>query len=591
MATSGYILTTYVDAGLGAINAIFSWKRTGYSIADNTSTIYWTLSLVSAGDAIIFGGNKHYKVQVRGKTYEGEANINVGINQTKQLASGQETFTHLKDGSLSFSFNFSIQKMNKNNTAAASGSATLDTIPRPATIVSAEDFNDEENPTIYYNNVSGGLVDALEACISFTGGEDDVPYRAISKTGDSYTFELTETERETLRNAIKSGNNTTVRFYVRTRIGNYTEWSYLTKTISLINYEPILEPVIKDTNIVTTRLTGNPNKFIRNFSDAEVIFNAIALKGATIKRKSVTNGSQTKNINVASMNSTDIYGVDGDSFYLSATDSRGYTTSKTIELNENFIPYFSVTCNQTIRLNLDGTIAMTVTGKYYNEFFGALRNTLKVETRHREVGGAWSAWGDITPLISDIDNDTYTLNTTISGYDPSGTYEFQCRAFDELSTANSSIDAITLKPIFDWGKYDFNFNVPLTIEDSPLVDFVIEEGTEAMGTNGTWYWRKWKNGRAECYGCRNYGNMAVTTDWGGWFRSGSFSQDLPAGLFVSTPEVIDISLRQGSSGGWVVRFEYEAPSDYSTGSFVVVRPKSATISQAYISFNIIGRWK
>jgi hypothetical protein len=339
-------------------------------------------------------------------------------------------------------------------------------------------------------------------------------------------------------------------------------------------------------------MTGNENKFVRYYSNAEVTFNAVGRKGATIVKKSVTIGSQTVNISDASQNKVTINNIDGDIFYLSATDSRGHTTQETLELDSNFIPYFRVTCNHTVRLNLDGTAAMTVTGNYFDEPFGNnARNTLQIESRHREAGGTWGEWADITPLLSSASGGTYTLTATISGYDPSGTYEFQCRASDELSSAESSIETITLKPIFDWGKYDFNFNVPLTIEGNPLADFVIEEGTEAMGTNGTWYWRKWKSGRAECYGCRNYGNMAVSTDWGGWFRSGSFSQDLPSSLFVSTPEVIDISLRQGSSGGFIARFEYEAPSDYSTGSFIVVRPKSATISQAYISFNVIGRWK
>jgi hypothetical protein len=273
-------------------------------------------------------------------------------------------------------------------------------------------------------------------------------------------------------------------------------------------------------------------------------------------------------------------------------DSRGHTTSKQVHFKgDNFIPYFNVTCSQATRLNPDRTIDLTVSGNYFNGSFGAVDNELIIETRHKENGGAWSEWEVITPLLSDRSNNTYTLNATISGYDPSGSYDFQCRARDKLSVAESAVDTVTLEPLFDWGRNDFNFNVPITIEGNSLNDYVIETGIEAMGSNGTWYWSKWKSGKAECYGCRNYGNMAISTDWGGWFRSGSFSQDLPSGLFISTPEVIDINLRQGSSGGWVVRYEYEEPSDSSTGSFIVVRPKSATISQAYISFHIIGRWK
>jgi hypothetical protein len=85
--------------------------------------------------------------------------------------------------------------------------------------------------------------------------------------------------------------------------------------------------------------------------------------------------------------------------------------------------------------------------------------------------------------------------------------------------------------------------------------------------------------------------MAVTTAWGSLFRSESFSQTLPSGLFTDTPEVIDIRFRGADRGGWIANHEDTAASDYETGSFILVRPASATLTQAMISFNVIGRWK
>ena len=74
-------------------------------------------------------------------------------------------------------------------TVTDSGSRRLTDIPRNAVIVSAPNFNDEENPTITYNNPAGDIVSSLQACISLTGAAADIPYRDISKTGTSYTFE------------------------------------------------------------------------------------------------------------------------------------------------------------------------------------------------------------------------------------------------------------------------------------------------------------------------------------------------------------------------------------------------------------------
>ena len=127
-------------------------------------------------------------------------------------------------------------------------------------------------------------------------------------------------------------------------------------------------------------------------------------------------------------------------------------------------------------------------------------------------------------------------------------------------------------------------------------DEVISVGTTAMGTNGTWYWRKWRSGRAECYGKRNYGNMAINTAWGSLSTSEDFSQSLPSGLFVSAPEVVQINIVSTDKAAWILQ-GYTAgstavvPSATTTGTFSVVRPAAVTLSQVYLGFNIIGRWK
>lgn len=597
MATSGLYEQKVVDK-LWEWNDVvlgFSWSRTSYSISNNTSTIsYQVYVKLGSNFKTLTFSNTPILVTIDGvqKTHIfNETVTNPGSEQPITIASDTITLTHNTDGKKTFSFYVVVDDGNLDWTLSNSG--TLDDILKIATIVSAPNFTDEENPTITYNNPSGTAVTALEACISFDGSKDDIAYRAITRTNKNYTFSLTAAERKTLRQHITSGNSTTVRFYVKTTIGSETFWSYLTKTLTLVNYEPTLSPTVTDTNPTTAMLTGDINKLVRYYSNASITFGAAARKEATLTKRAATNGGQVVNIDDPSQDSTVINNIENNVFDLSATDSRGYTTSEQVHFKaDNFIPYFRVTCNQTIRLNLDQTIALTVKGNYFNGSFGAQNNELTIETRRKEDGGEWSAWESITPLISDIGNGAYTLNATISGYDPSGTYEFQCRAVDKLSSAESGVNTVTLKPVFDWGKYDFNFNVPLTIEGDPLADYVIETGTEPMGTNGTWYWRKWRSGRAECYGCRNYGNMAVTTAWGGLYRSATFTQDLPSGLFVQTPEAIEISLRStGNYGGWIVRHEESAPTDSDSGSFIVVRPASATLSQAFIGFNIIGRWK
>jgi hypothetical protein len=328
---------------------------------------------------------------------------------------------------------------------------------------------------------------------------------------------------------------------------------------------------------------------VKYYSDAKINFGGAGKEGATISSVKATCGAKSTKTDGGILSD-----VESGQFVLTATDSRGATVSQTI--NRTLIEYIKPTCNQHLRMVLESEssaqVNLTVTGNYFNASFGAKSNTLKIYTRHSHNGGAWSDWGDISVLISDISDNTYTLNADISGLDPSGIYTFQCKAVDALGEAITSEHTVKLLPVFDWGKTDFNFNVPITIEGNPLVDFVIEEGTESMGSNGTWYWRKWASGRADCYGCRNYGNMAITTAWGSLYRSGAFTQSFPSGLFSKTPEVIDITFRGGSNvGGWIANHENSAPSASATGSFILVRPASATLTGSYLSFNAIGRWK
>ena len=132
----------------------------------------------------------------------------------------------------------------------------------------------------------------------------------------------------------------------------------------------------------------------------------------------------------------------------------------------------------------------------------------------------------------------------------------------------------------------------LTFNNSTLSDFIVETGSESMGSNGTWYWRKWASGKAECYGCRDFGRINIGTVWGTYLRrSEVFSQNLPTNLFNATPYVVDIQLVNSTYGGWVSKYENGAPSKVSTGNFVVVHPVGATNSATYIGFHIIGGWK
>ena len=516
----------------------------------------------------------------------------------------------------------------------------LDTIYRQATLLTATNFTDEENPVITYSNEAGNVATLLQACISFTGGDDDIAYRDISKTGSSYTFVLTEDERNILRKAAINAPTIQVRFYLKCTVGGVTYWDYLTRNFTVTNCNPVLSnPVVKNVSDDVSNLTGSEDTLIRYVSMIEYSYEVSTSKFAEIAEQYIQCGSKK----VTGLSQGVIDDVESGTFVFSVTDTRGLNTTRVIE--KPIVNYIKPTCHQALKAEVDGEtgakIHLTISGNYFNGTFGAVRNTLRVEVRFTNNDGVMSEW---TQLMVDptLNGDTYTVDVTFNGFEYTKAYTFQCRVIDKLYTVQSSQYTVRAMPIFDWSEEDFNFNVPVNINGETVLrhnkeakntvlsasgghiylrpggtddtsaevvinpdgtitangetlggapDYIVEIGEEAMGSNGTWYWTKWNSGKAECYGKRNFGNMAITTAWGGLYRSEALTQTLPSGLFASIPEVISIDLINSNYGGWIVRHESTAPTASNTGSFIVVRPASATITPSNIGINVIGRWK
>lgn len=471
------------------------------------------------------------------------------------------------------------------------GSFTVDLprIPRGATLSAAPNFTDEENPTITYSNPAGDLVDSLEACISLTSAVDDISYRSISKTGTSYTFNLTDAERNILRNGITTGESRTVYFYVRTRIGENEFHSYLTKTLTLVNHTPTLSPqAYVPTSSTTYALTGAQTRFIKGYTDVTVTTGAAARKNATIASQKITNSGQT--VNAASGTITK---VDNGTFTFSVTDSRGLTTTQT--LTREIVNYIPLTCNFKPRIDVSGTATIQIDGNVFNASFGAQQNTLAIQIRYRVAGGTWGSWAGVNGTKS---GNTYYATHTITGLDYRTKYGFQIKVNDKITTVTTAeITAIAL-PVFDWGENSFNFNVPVNfsagytqsanlISDGVAIsDFIVE-----AGTNGIWSYRKWNSGMAECWGKQTI-NTAVSTAWGSLFVSGALwasNVDLPF-TFKETP-MINANLSANGAGGFLLASGSYPASATQTGGYEIARGTSGAANNYVINYDVRGRWK
>lgn len=523
-------------------NLVFDWWEDHNSIAYNYTTIGWSLTLTSGEYGAIYSSqSRSWAVNVNGTPYEGSGTVAIGNNTSKVLASGYTQINHDIDGKKDFNYSFSqdFQITFSNvwiGTVSGSSSGTLDTIPRAATLLTAVDFTDEGNPTITYSNPAGSSVTSLQACISLLGTWADIAYRDISTSGTEYTFNLTEAERNVLRNATTTSNSRNVIFFVKTELGGQTYYSTLTKTLSIVNANPTLSPTVEDIGEVSISLTNSPTtKIIKDFNVLSYAFNATALKGASISSYSLTCGGFV----VSTENSGRLEYVSSGNLVFTVTDSRGNATSKNVDFE--VIPYVKPTCNISVEnaLSKDSETsfdaAISVSGNYFSGNFGAIDNELELKYRFKEANSEWNEWETLGLEGISYGEGTYSFSFDKLGLDYKKSYTVQCLAIDETGLTAYSVEyVVRFVPVFDWGENDFAFNVPVSIQGNPIADFVIEEGTDE-----NWTYRKWASGEAECWG-NFYYSFSATLPWGAGYISSEggsskvITHDFPSGLFIGS---------------------------------------------------------
>ena len=351
------------------------------------------------------------------------------------------------------------------NSVSGSKTVTLDTIPRAATITSAINFNDEGKPKINFSNPAGTAA-TISVGVFWDSSTALIPYETISSTATSKEWTLTTAQKNAIYSKMSTVKSKTVYYYIKTVIGNNTFYNKLAKTLSITNATPTLAPTAveqtDDNGINNIAATGSNMRWLKGISDISYAFNAAGVKGASIKTYSVKCGSKT-----GSASSGVLYNIENKDVEFTVTDSRGNTATKTV--SGALVNYIRATCSLSVSTALDTSTTakatISVSGNYFNGYIKTTpKNSLRAWYRFKLQGGSYSAWTSITPTIS---GNSYTINYTVPdslGY--KNTYVFQARVQDDFNLANngyiySSEITVNTLPVFDWGKDDFNFNVPV----------------------------------------------------------------------------------------------------------------------------------
>ena len=353
---------------------------------------------------------------------------------TKYLGTTSYRVGHNSDGtkSCSLSTDFNVKATLSGTYVAkitASGTITLDTIPRGATITSAPDFNDTQNPTIQYSNPAGSAVSSLQACISLTGSNDDIAYRDIPISGTSYTFNLTTAERNVLRAAAANSNTLSVKFMIRTVLSGTDLYSTVQKTMTIVNANPTFTAAYEDTNSAVVAVTGNNQLIVQNKSTLAVkITNATALKSASLRTATCVLNGTTYSGNISSSSYTFNIGTldisSNATATVTVTDSRGNSTTQTLTIQ--MIAYYAPSAIITSERenNYYSTTTVNVDASYAS-VNGANSVTIKVRYK-KTTDSTWSSYvtfQDNVPQNLTLDNNyAWDLQTVITDLYSTVTY-------------------------------------------------------------------------------------------------------------------------------------------------------------------------
>ena len=471
MASSGSFNTT----GYQGRYLTFAWSVSSQSVANNTTTISWTLK--GAGNAQsnwYRAGN--FKVVINGSTVY-SSSTRIQLYDGTLVASGNYTMTHDTAGNKTFSASAEAGIYAVTVNCSGSGSFTLPQIARAAKITAAPNFTDIQNPTINYQNSAGNSVSSLQACISLTGSTDNISYRDIPKTGTSYTFQLTEAERNVIRAATTNSNTLSVIFYIKTIISGQTYYETATRTMTIVDAAPTMEnPTYQDSNSTTVAITENNQKIIQKHSSLTIAIPAATpQKYATITKYQVTINGVTREQAAAGNMSWGILDVSSNiTATVKAIDSRGNSTTKSLQITVEAWqqPYAVISCSRENNFYTDTVLNVSPT---VSSLSG--KNSVIIQEQHKKT--TENAYSTLVNVPSSTDTTIQLDNR----YD----WNVKIIVSDRLSSTTYNITVQKGMPIvyYDRLKSSAGFNCFPTKENSVesqglVLDDVIYIGSQQL---------------------------------------------------------------------------------------------------------------
>lgn len=424
MASSGSITGSYRGYTLRADWSAVQNSAGNYSDVTVKHTLVigsaYSLNISSSTNTCSVGGVSQGYTSGAISQKGGSVLLGTTVHRVAHNADGTKT-AQLSD---TFNINATIDGT-KVGSITASGSITLDRIARNATILTANDFTDETNPTLTYSNPSSF---ACDVSIEFAGGSI-TRAGAISGAGGSYTMQLTDSERTTLRNASKNSPTLKVTYALKTTIDGTAYYSRAERKMNVVDAAPELGAVsYEDTNAATVAITGDKSRIIQNNSTLTVtVPTATAKKGAAIASYTIAFGGVTKTVKAAGAVSLGAVDVSySQALTVTATDSRGFTASQSVQVTVDDYSAPTAVIDLHRLNNFEPTTYLTVYSRYS---YVNGKNSVTISAKFKKVSD--SSYG--TPVtLADSIQSTLTC-------DRDSAYDFVVTIADKLESTDYNL--------------------------------------------------------------------------------------------------------------------------------------------------------
>lgn len=370
MATSGSFRTTSYEGR----SLTFSWNRTSSNIANNTSTIAW--SVTGSGDSgYVTCGD--IDVVINGTTvYNSAPSDRVDVWLGGVVASGTTTISHNADGSKSFSASVNAAIYNYAQNCSGSGTWALDTIPRASNIDKVANtsgktistLNTGNDVRVYFTPKSTAFKYRVTVSMNGNSVQNNASGVSVSSTSQQYyqvniphTW-LSNKESGTLACKLETLNGTSV-------IGT-DNWS-----ISMVVPASVVPTIgaVSSAPVNSNATINGWNIYVANYSKARITCSASGNSGSTISRFQIS-GDTTATVNGTSLSyDINLTSSGTKTFTVKAIDSRGRSTgNKSITINvasysTPTIQSFNVVrCDSNGNINAEGTSAKLSFVGYYS---------------------------------------------------------------------------------------------------------------------------------------------------------------------------------------------------------------------------------